>query len=451
MRSILIVLLAAICNCKSSEDKDVSSLVAQITTVGGSLGFIEPLFEGMWDSPTLSSDGSYVYFGSSKLRTSDGVKMWSFTIGGQDLVVSRHTLSSDGSYVYFAEVGGDIPDLGILFSDLEYARTRNLHKVRTSDGVKVWSFNGSFGGNEAWLSSGALSPDGSYLYFSRTASTTPQGLAGALYKVRTSDGDGVEMWNFNGSLLTPALSSDGSYAYVFGVDSEEHKKLYKVRTSDGVEMWSFTLTGYVFSSTLSTDGSYIYFGTTWDEKWSEEGGYAQLYKLRTSDGVEMWSIPLKFDAFFSTPVLSSNGSYVYFLSPTHLYKMRTSDGVNMWYFNNVEKFPQGNFVNNPILSSDGSFVYFMSDIGKLYQVRTSDGVEMWSLKTWRPDIGVKVRVISSPALSSDGSYVYFGSFDYKLYKVRTSDGVEMWNVPAGGHANSSPTLSSDHKQYKLIA
>jgi len=105
-----------------------------------------PTGDRVVSSPTLSPDGSTVYFGSDDnslyaVDASTGKEKWAFPTGRG--VVSSPTLSPDGSTVYF---GSD---------------DNSLYAVDASTGKEKWAFPTGRG----VVSSPTLSPDGSTVYF----------------------------------------------------------------------------------------------------------------------------------------------------------------------------------------------------------------------------------------------------------------------------------------------
>ena len=117
-----------------------------------------------------------------------------------------------------------------------------------------------------------------------------------------------------------------------------------------------------------------------------------------------------------------------------MYAISTATGLLQWSFNAGAKIDQ----TSPLLSFDGSSVYFGTSEGKgvFYSVDAETGHQQWNLSTGSP-------IYSSPALSCDGKAVFFGSSNNLLYAVHTASGKPMWTFVTGNHVDASPTVSAD--------
>jgi glycosidase/outer membrane protein assembly factor BamB len=82
----------------------------------------------------------------------------------------------------------------------------------------------------------------------------------------------------------------------------------------------------------------------------------------------------------------------------------------------------GEVFSSPVLSPDGSAVYFGGTDWNVYAVDTATGDLLWTFETGD-------QVIASPALT-DGT-VYVGSTDGRFYALDASDGSVRWQTPLG--------------------
>jgi outer membrane protein assembly factor BamB len=268
-------------------------------------------------SPTLSSDGKTVFFGSDDgklyaLTTADGKQVWSADLGGE--VRASPLLTADGSTLIVTNVNG------------------NIRALSAADGSKVW---GPINLGTAVDGSLTLSPDGSTFYVAGAASvmyaipatgsnagkqvTTTFYLTGPAVSSPAIDGNGnIYVTTLNGTLDSfspgsgnersgfPYVASDhagsvstpaiGSGIVVFG---DNNGSLYDVSPSSGQPVWSsFPHTGAAIgSSPAIASNGVIYVG-------SNDGN---VYAFSTATG-QVISVKLASAAVNSSPAIGPDKS-----------------------------------------------------------------------------------------------------------------------------------------------
>jgi outer membrane protein assembly factor BamB len=420
-------------------------------------------------SPAVSPDGSTVYVGSDDnnvyaLNASTGHVRWSYVTGGP--VSSSPAVSSNGCTVCFGAYDFNIYQLSASAGKIviSFLHVQNVfRKAELADQskylqdltmLKRWSFRTAY----PVLSSPAVSPDGSTVYFTSRH---------RLSSVNTWTGSLKWSHSCGSECSPPAVSPDGSTVCITHSSSSWFDRVYFLSALDaltGSERWTIR-SRELSTPAVSPDGSTVYVVSHENKFGSEEN---QLLALNTLTGTYRWRYWTKKEIVFLPPVVSPDGSTVYARTDDGmLHGVSSKNGGRRWSdmiqglfavssdgstlyvrsHHDVHAFDAsgrwvrwsyktgGNVISSPVVSPDGSTVYVGSH-HDVYALKASTGRVRWSYVTGGP-------VSSSPAVSPDGSTVYVGSDDNKIYALNASTGYVRWSYKTGGPVSSSPAVSPD--------
>lgn len=350
-----------------------------------------------YSSPTVSIDGSAIYIGI--FRDGGGGRLEAITpnrtskwrVDFPQPIDSAPSVGPDGT-VYVGCVDRYM-----------YALFPNLPAGTTLAARTKWRFQ--TGGPIS--STGALSADGSTLYFGSDDKN--------LYAVNTSNGQ--KRWERstgNAIWAAPVVGPDGSI-YVGSLDG----KMYAFNP-DGSDKWPPKQTGDgIYSgAAIGRDGT-IYFGSH-DNR---------VYAI-APDGTTRWE-------FFTNgvidvaPALAADGTvYIisgdrkfYALNPTgdERVKWQTDMGVTS--------------ASSPVVRSDG-VILFGADDNRVHGLR-EDGSKLTPFNPGKNDVDSEIT--SSPLITSDGA-MYIASIDGDLFKIDTN-GAPLSTVSSWPAFQRTPTRS----------
>ena len=260
---------------------------------------------------------------------------------------------------------------------------------------------------------------------------------------------GASLWNYTTTdfvASAPALSSDGTVAFVGGVDGLMHA----VNIDSGTRKWAYNASQAVWAPPmLNEEIGLICFGsggaanpyanthatvhcldpTTGSRVWKYSVGSSQIQSCPTLDhsnrtlfvgvydgrllALNVQTGALKWEAKTGGRVESSPSTYIDMISHREMVVAGSADGfVYAWDVlkgTEVWKTKLGSQVgSSPAVDIDGR-IYIGGDPG-VFSLNGTTGAVIWEYKT-------KALVGSSPALLSDGSLVVGGEDGY-LYKFR---------------------------------
>lgn len=258
---------------------------------------------------------------------------------------------------------------------------------------------------------------------------------GLLYALRP---DGTLKWSHNFNTATdvfsvsnsPTLAADGTL-YV----KVEDGYLYALAPADGATKWRTNLNAPASyaSATVAPDGT-IYQGS--DNR--------KLYALNPANGSIKWSYTTDND-IYTTPALDAAGNLYFGVANSGRFYSLTPAGTLRWVYTGSTIAT----TSSPVLSADGSTVYFGAYDKKLHAVSTATGAARWTYL-----LGDEVRACT-PALDSKG-VIYIGCYDFKLYAINPDGSLNRtWST--GNWIRSSPAIaghrlyvgSNDNKLYAL--
>jgi len=222
-------------------------------------------------------------------------------------------------------------------------------------------------------------------------------------------------------------------------------------------LWQFPASGsvdtadYYTSPVMSSDGSTIYYAAG-----------STLYAVSASSGAQSWAYSTADGATFegSTPAVGPDGTIYVGATDGNLYAV-SSLGALEWTYGagGGSSFYGTGIESSPLVGPDGT-IYFGSENGYLYALTplaTSGGSPTlaWDYLTAQPPSGYTCDVqvscgifTSSPALSPTSSTVYIGGEDGNLYAVSppttpgSTTGTLVWKVALGDVVNT-PAVSPD--------
>ena len=321
-----------------------------------------------------------------------------WTFATNDYVMSSAAISPDGSRLYFG------------------SKDHRLYSVNAQNGSLIWRYDTQ--GDVT--SSPALDATGTLVF---VACSTQRERKGRLYAVFAFNG--TTKWTYEMDLhvfSSPAVSNDNTAVYIGG-DFYVHA----INILDGKKIWKYKTNGIVLGSPLvayasATSNETIYVGS--DDEY--------LHAIQTLKGSPKWKYKTG-GKIQGSPVISDDGSVIYVGSDDKkIHAVYALNGAALWQFGSSAPIR-----NSPALSADGSTVFIGSGDGVLHAVQASNGILRWRYNT----DGAIDR--SSAAISTSGRILYVGSTDNKLHAVWIRNGSRAWAYDTGGHIHSSPSLSRD--------
>lgn len=269
---------------------------------------------------------------------------------------------------------------------------------------------------------------------------------------------GLELWessNHKGGHADrsqPAVTNDG-IVYQGARDND----LWAVDSATGAVNWRYHVPhdGDVTTPpTVGADGS-IYMG-------SEALGAGYFYRMDPI-GLPAWTVPgaggnvvedghivLRGSFKNASPCLSHDETVAFVSIKTEAIAVDTATGAELWRVEIANKGFGSRHPNYaPVLSDDGTQVYFQSREG-LWALDPTDGSTIWLFTP--PD---KQEIKSAPALGDDGT-IYIGASKKKnsdLYALDPVDGSVKWSYEPGvkgKFSNNQAAVGDDGKIYGAI-
>ena len=341
-----------------------------------------------WANNALSNSPSspavvngVVYIGSRDdnlyaLNASTGVKLWSFTTGGE--VIASPAVAN--GVVYIGSYNQNTNDGTMYALD---ART----------GALLWTFD--TGGN----------------LFGVPVVFSPAVVNGVVYIGSTDNDDDVYALNAStGALLwrsAPGVFLESSPAVANGVvyigsplPGNVHYPngtVYALNASTGALLWSFTPVYYYPLQELFYSSPAVANGVVYINSRVSVNGIATgyMYALNASTGAKLWSYTT---GVGSTPAVANGVVYVG-SADGNVYALSASTGAKLW------SYATGSYVESSPAVANG-VVYGSSDNGDVYALNASTGAKLWSYPTGCA--GDCSGVLSSPTVVDGVLYVGSG-------------------------------------------
>lgn len=265
---------------------------------------------------------------------------------------------------------------------------------------------------------------------------------------------------------TCEFSLDGTLVYCGADDSY----MRAITIKNGIVAWAFKTGGAVISSVMVDSNGDLYFGSLdsymyalypngtlkWRKymqgaMWSSSAQHPvedflyistqssdiafNIFALQKSSGKVMWK---KFGdgGFTSSPKLSQNGNYVFFVCASSVVYML--DSLHGTVLHKMQLDENATVMASPAVHGN-NIVYVLLMSGRLLAVNVVE-----SEIIWERIIGVgKMGASSSPYLGADGA-LYVGSGNGTVYKLQPLDGSIEWKTNVAAEIFfSSPRLSKD--------
>jgi len=293
-----------------------------------------------------------------------------------------------------------------------------------SDGTQKWKFNpasdGGAGSNGFSAASPALSSDGSRLYSVYTDNVPNLKLR--LFSIKISDGtlDWKYSPNENGynQTITSPVTDENGNIYFAG-----NYNLYSVSSSGSLN-WSKTLSPSGLGLKMpaiskESNIEYVYISGIV----SNNAGERYIWKLKASDGSEVWKENAIGNNNLANPVSISASSAIYTggINDSRLYSINPADGSKNWdsalNSGSVSGIaPNFDTNGNIYAGTSGSF-----DTGKLHKINVA-GVVAWSSDAF-------YSAVLHPAVIDGQGRIYAGAKDNYVYALNSGDGSLIWKYP----------------------
>ena len=307
-------------------------------------------------------------------------------------------------------------------ADLQQARAMD-----PSSGETLWTFpRNPEDENQGLFYAAPAVADGGRVFFASQITT------GGFISQRKSivwalDGDGRELWRFDGA--TDLFVEGGAVSGDTFIIGNSDGNVYALDVENGSLLWTFETGHHVWSTPLIVaDTAYV---GSMDR---------HLYALDVSTGDVEWAFERK-GAFASTPALKDGRLYIGAFDDT-FYAINAEDGTEVWRFEGEDWFWGSAAIH-------GDAVYAVDVKGRVFAFEADSGDVRWQ-KDLVTDRGQPVPVRAGPAISGAGDQLFVTAETGSLYALATTDGFVNWSRASAGQGLSRPVVSDSLVYQSLI-
>ena len=285
--------------------------------------------------PTVSPDGT-IYFGSVALyytleNSQEAVivgLLWALYPDGSERWRYITDENTDGYRAIYSS-----PAIGLDGTLYIVDEKASLHAIN-GDGSNKWRFEPEVESGSS-RSSPSIGHDGTIYY---SIGWFDEGYYQGLYGVNP---DGTEKWHYqtdtsHGFYANTAIGQDGTL-YLPG--PEEH---FLALNPNGTEKWRFYTGALCSFATIGVDGT-VYFASG--------QGLGNLYAINPINGEQVWKSAALYGGtqLYTAPAVGADG-IIYVRMGSRLYSMNPADGSEKW---NIASVGEG-FYSSPVISPDGT-------------------------------------------------------------------------------------------------
>jgi outer membrane protein assembly factor BamB len=240
--------------------------------------------------------------------------------------------------------------------------------------------------------------------------------------------------NVNEGSNAPAIGDDGTIYYVEGNAGAESKVVAVNDLGTTAELKWATAIGHQLSNAPSIDGD----GNVFINSWLASAG---ISKLNGQTGAIIWSASTVAGVSNNTAAIDSEGNTYHGTRSNALAGAFswTPEGQKRWEIIGV-----GAFYAAPVLSADGSTVYFLNtDTGKIWAVNTADGSQKWASPVGTETGGHG----SSLSIGEDGTVYFTTNQHVAAVTDNGTTGALKWATEVTGPANSGVVIGPSGDLY----